>query len=144
MSSPHRLHKTFFANKKLNCWFKPSPKSWSRVCSQCVVVSWERSLDAYISLEPSSLPAEVAQLVKTTSANRTQKGKRNALLRYCCLKFLVLKFGIVYPDIRDKVLISSDKTSSKILKLYFLKSRTCLLAKPLNLLVYVKMQPICV
>ena len=49
--------------------------------------------------------------MKTTSANRTQKGKRNALLRYCCLKFLVLKFGIVYPDIRDTVLISSDKTS---------------------------------
>ena len=28
--------------------------------------------------------------------------------------------------IKDKVLTSSDKTSSTILKLYFLKSRTCL------------------
>ena len=43
------------------------------------------------------------------------------------LKIFGVKIWNGLPEhIRDKVLTSSDKTSSKILKLYFLKSRTCL------------------
>ena len=43
------------------------------------------------------------------------------------LKISGVKIWNSFPGhIRDKVLTSSDKTSSKILKLYFLKSRTCL------------------
>ena len=63
------------------------------------------------SVSSKSFYVQKTSLVKTNQSLKISGGKIwNSLPRH----------------IRDKVLTSSDKTSSKILKLYFLKSRTCL------------------
>ena len=62
---------------------------------------------------------------KSFYVQRTSLVKTNQLLKISGVKI----WNSLPGHIRDKVLTSSDKTSSKILKLYFLKSRTCLYAK---------------
>ena len=59
---------------------------------------------------------------KSFYVQRTSLVKTNQSLKISVVKI----WNSLRRHIRDKVLNSSDKTSSKILKLYFLKSRTCL------------------
>ena len=56
---------------------------------------------------------------------RTSLVKANQSLKISC----AIIWNSLPRHIRDKVLTFSDKTSIKILKLYFLKSRTCLLGQ---------------
>ena len=61
-------------------------------------------------------------LSKSFYVQRTSLVKSNQSLKISGVKV----WNSLPGHIRDKVFTSSDKTSSKILKLYFLKSRTCL------------------
>ena len=59
---------------------------------------------------------------KSFYVQRTSLVKTNQSLKISGVKI----WNSLPRHIKDKVLTSSDKTSPKILKLYFLKSRTCL------------------
>ena len=72
----------------------------------------------------SSIHTYSTQSVSSKSfyVQRTSLVKTNQSLRISGVKI----WNSLPGHTRDKVLTSSDKTSSKILKLYFLKFRTCL------------------
>ena len=71
----------------------------------------------------SSIHMCLTQSVSSKSfyVQRTSLVKTNQSLKISGVKI----WNSLPGHIQDKVLISSDKTSSKILKLYFSKSRTC-------------------
>ena len=75
-------------------------------------------------------------LCSTAVPLRTSLVKTNQSLKLSGVKI----WNSLPRHIRDKVSTFRDKTSSKTLKLYFLKSRTCLQAKPLFTCVNIKMQ----
>ena len=72
---------------------------------------------------------------KSFYVQRTSLVKTNQLLKISGVKI----WNSLPRHIRDKVLTSRDKTSSKIRKLCFLKSRTCLSAKSFFTGVYIEM-----
>ena len=72
---------------------------------------------------------------KSFYVQRTLLVKTNQSLKISGVKI----WNSLPRHIKDKVLTSSDKASSKILKLYFLKSCTCLKAKLFFTCVYTEM-----
>ena len=82
-------------------------------CNQSTIFRTLSSIHTYSTRSVSS---------KSCYVQRTSLVKTNQSLKTSGVKI----WNSLPRHIRDKVITSSDKTSSKILKLYFLKSRTCL------------------